>query len=115
MTRTPDEILQHHADALAAGDLEGVLADYTADAVLITPQGTFTGTAGAREAWLQLLGALPNAKVDVSSVVVEGDVVLMDWTASTDNGRVEDGVDTLVLNGDGFRVQTVHYTLRSPT
>jgi ketosteroid isomerase-like protein len=113
MGRTTQEVLQHHAEAVAAGDLDGVLADYTDDAVLITPQGTFTGAAGAREAWSRLLGDLPNAQLALTAVVVEGDVVLMRWTATSDNGRVDDGVDTLVLGGDGIRVQTVHYTLHN--
>jgi ketosteroid isomerase-like protein len=112
MARTPQEILQHHLEAIAGGDLDGILADYGDDAVLITPQGSFTGTAGAREAWLQLLGDLPSPKVDVTSVVAEGDAALMKWAASTDRGQVEDGVDTYVMGGDGIRVQTVHYTLR---
>jgi ketosteroid isomerase-like protein len=111
MARTTHEILQHHGEALAGGDLEGILADYTEDAVLITPQGSFTGTAGAREAWTGLLGDLPDPKVDVSSVAVEGDAVLMTWTASTARGQVEDGVDTLVMGDDGIRLQTIHYTL----
>ena len=111
MARTPQEILQHHGESIGAGDLEGILADYPEDAVLITPHGTFTGTAGAREAWLKLLGDLPHPKVTLSSLVVEGELALMKWTASTDNGRVEDGIDTMVLSPDGIRLQTVHYTL----
>jgi len=47
MARTPQEILQHHGASIGAGDLEGILADYPEDAVLITPHGTFRGTAGA--------------------------------------------------------------------
>jgi len=111
MARTPQEILQHHGASIGAGDLEGILADYPEDAVLITPHGTFRGTAGAREAWLKLLGDLPNPKVDLSSLVVEGELVLMKWTASSDDGRVEDGIDTMVLSPDGIRLQAVHYTL----
>ena len=110
MARTVQEILRHHGEALAAGDLEDLVSDYTDDAVLITPQGTFGGKAGARDAWLGLFGDLPNAKVDVASVIIENDVVLMEWSASSDKGRVDDGVDTLVVGGDGIRVQTVHYT-----
>lgn len=37
MTRTPQEVLQHHAQALGAGDLDEIVADYTDDAVFITP------------------------------------------------------------------------------
>jgi len=43
--------------------------------------------------------------------VVEGELVLMKWTASSDDGRVEDGIDTMVLSPDGIRLQAVHYTL----
>ena len=34
MTRTPQEIFQHHGGALVARDLDGILADYTDDSVL---------------------------------------------------------------------------------
>lgn len=39
MARTPQEIFQHHGAALVAGDIDEILADYTDDAVLITPWG----------------------------------------------------------------------------
>jgi len=32
MTRTPEEVFKHHAQALGAGDLEGIVADYADDA-----------------------------------------------------------------------------------
>jgi ketosteroid isomerase-like protein len=86
MVPTPQEILAHHGEALGAGDLDGIASDYTDDAVLITPQGTFRGKAGARAAWRQLLDDLPNPKLDVSSVVMEGELVLMAWRASSDKG-----------------------------
>lgn len=37
MTRAPEEIFQHHAEALGAGDLDEIVADYADDAVFITP------------------------------------------------------------------------------
>ena len=36
-TRTPQEVFGHHAEVLIAGDLEGIVADYSDDAVFITP------------------------------------------------------------------------------
>ena len=36
MARTPQEIFAHHAEALIAGDLDGIVADYADDAVFIT-------------------------------------------------------------------------------
>ena len=35
MTRTPQEIFQHHGSALIAGDIDEIVADYTDDAVIL--------------------------------------------------------------------------------
>ena len=39
MTRTPEEVFAHHAQALGAGDLDEIVADYADDAVFITSRG----------------------------------------------------------------------------
>ena len=47
--RTPQEVFQHHAEVLIAGDLEGIVADYSEDAVFITrPECSMAKTASAR-------------------------------------------------------------------
>jgi ketosteroid isomerase-like protein len=43
MARTPEEVFQHHAQALGAGDLDEIVADYSDDAVFITPAGVRHG------------------------------------------------------------------------
>jgi ketosteroid isomerase-like protein len=49
MTRTPEEVFAHHAQALGAGDLDGIVEDYADDAVFITPAGVKRGrTASGR-------------------------------------------------------------------
>ena len=39
MARTPEEVFSHHAEALGAGDLDEIVADYADDAVFISPTG----------------------------------------------------------------------------
>ena len=48
MARTPQEIFGHHATALIAGDIDGIVADYADDALFITPQGVLRGKDGVR-------------------------------------------------------------------
>ena len=43
MTRTPEEVFAHHAQALGAGDLDEIVADYADNAVLISPPGIKRG------------------------------------------------------------------------
>jgi ketosteroid isomerase-like protein len=110
MARTPQEIFQHHARALIAGDIDEIVADYTDDAVFITPRGVLRGKDGVREGFTTLLSDVPNAKWDVPTQIFEGDVLFIEWSAVSDRTQVKDGIDTFVFTDDGIRVQTVRYT-----
>jgi ketosteroid isomerase-like protein len=46
--RTPQKVFQHHAESLAAADIEGIAADYGDDSILITPGGVVRGRADIR-------------------------------------------------------------------
>jgi ketosteroid isomerase-like protein len=46
MPRSPQEVFQHHAEALGAGDLDAIVDDYSDDAVFITPDGIMRGKDG---------------------------------------------------------------------
>lgn len=111
MTRTPQEIFEHHASALIAGDIDEIVADYTDDAVFITPRGVQRGQDGVRTAFTELLADLPDAKWDVPTQILEGDVLFIEWNAVSASTRVSDGIDTFVFTDEGIRVQTVRYTL----
>jgi len=112
MTRTPEEVFQHHAEALGAGNLDDIVADYTDDAVFITPAGVRRGRDGIRAAFTQLLGDVPDAAWDLKTQIYEGDVLLLEWAADAAATFVEDGIDTFVFRDGLIRVQTVRYTLQ---
>jgi uncharacterized protein (TIGR02246 family) len=111
MTRTPEEVFKHHAQALGAGDLEGIVADYADDAVFISPGGIKRGKDGIREAFTQLLADVPNAAWTLKTQLYEGDVLFLEWAADAGATRVDDGIDTFVFRDGQIRVQTVRYTL----
>jgi ketosteroid isomerase-like protein len=112
MTRTPEEVFQHHAEVLIAGDLDGIVADYSDDAVFITPSGVLRGKEGIRAAFTQLLADLPNADWAVPTQIYEGDVLFIEWTADAAKTRADDGIDTFIFRDGLIRLQTVRYTLQ---
>ena len=112
MSRTPQEIFQHHAEALGAGDLDGVVADYADDAVFITPAGVKYGLDGVRGAFTQLLADVPDAAWELRTQIYEGDVLFLEWAADAAATRVEDGIDTFVFRDGLIQVQTVRYSLQ---
>jgi ketosteroid isomerase-like protein len=112
MSRTPEEVFQHHAQALGAGDLEGIVADYADDAVFISPAGVKRGKDGIREAFTQLLADVPNAAWALPTQIYEGDALFLEWTADAGATFADDGIDTFIFRDGMIRLQTVRYTLQ---
>lgn|SRR5574337_831657 len=111
MARTPQETFDHHARALADGDLDELVADYADDAVLITAAGVARGKDGIRSAFAELSAVLADGKFEEKTRVFEGDVPLLEWTLDSPIA-VMDGVDTFVF-GDGLiRAQTISQSPR---
>ena len=112
MARTPQEIFAHHAQALGAGDLEEIVADYAEDSVFISPAGVLHGQAGIRTAFTRLLADVPDAGWTLKTQIYEGDVLFLEWAADAGATYADDGIDTFVFSGGLIRVQTVRYTLQ---
>jgi ketosteroid isomerase-like protein len=113
MARTPQEVFQHHGEALMAEDLDAIVSDYSDDALFITPDGVRHGKDGVREGFVNLLADVPGASWELPTQIFEGDVLLLEWKAESEKTRVEDGIDTFVFRDGLIRVQTLRYTLAS--
>jgi len=113
MARTPQEIFEHHGQALTAGDLDGIVSDYADDAIFITPAGVLLGKDGVRQGFVKLLGDLPSAQWELPTILFQDDILLLEWKAESEATKAEDGIDTFVFRDGLIRVQTVRYTLQS--
>ncbi len=111
-SRTPQQVFQHHAEALGAEDLEGIVADYSEDAFFITPAGIQRGKAGIRQAFTKLLSDVPKARWNLKTQLYEKDILLLEWSADSAKAKIDDGIDTFVFKDGFIRVQTVRYTLQ---
>jgi hypothetical protein len=113
MTRAPQEIFAHHGKALAAGDLDEIVADYADDSMVITSAGVARGKDGVRKVFVKLLDDLPNAVWDLKTQVLDGEVLFLEWAADSAINRVDDGVDTFVFRDGMIWAQTIRYTLHA--
>jgi steroid delta-isomerase-like uncharacterized protein len=72
------------ADAAIAafnrGDIEGYCATYADDAVLTSPDGTFTGREAITQNWVLEHQSFPDEQVTVSLTVEDGDRLIQEWT-----------------------------------
>lgn len=106
MARSPQEIFDHHLQALLAGDVDELLIDYTDESELITSAGVAQGSGAIRAAFSQLSGALADANFEIKSQTYSGNVLLLEWTLDAVGFGV-DGVDTFLFDDDSIRVQTI--------
>jgi uncharacterized protein (TIGR02246 family) len=90
--------------AVAAGDMEAILATYDPNAVMMGPTGMpATGTAALREAFKQFLAITPQITIVKQNLVQSGDVALhsytWDMTAKTPDGHPieQSGLSLVVL------------------
>jgi ketosteroid isomerase-like protein len=110
--RTPEEVLLHHGEAVEAADLDAIVADYSDDAVFITPQAVLRGKDGVRQGFTQLLGDLPQAEWQ-TALQIGGNVAFMQWSAVSARAVANDGVDTFVFRDGMICAQTICYTLET--
>lgn len=112
MERTMMEILEHHNTAVLSDNYEEMIADYAEDAVLITLSEVHIGQEAIGGALRQLIRSMPNMKPIESStnyLRVEGDTLLLRWSAESDTGRIRDAVDTIVIRDGKIWRQTTTF------
>ena len=112
MARTPQEVFQHHAEALGAEDIDAIVSDYADDAIFMTPEGVVRGKDEVRRAFERLTSEVPQAAWELPTQIYDDDILLLEWKATSASSKVEDGIDTFVFRDGLIRVQTVRYTLQ---
>ena len=102
------QVLDHHLQTFQANDLEGVMADYSEESVLITPDKTYIGLAEIRQNFVVAFGMLPNegTTMTVNKSVVNKVVAYIVWTASSPTFNFQYATDTFVIQGGKIVRQT---------
>jgi ketosteroid isomerase-like protein len=99
MASTTEEILQRHVKCLFEGDLEGIVSDYWADAILCTPNGPLKGHDPIREFFSGLIKEFgqPGTTFSMQLQSIDGDFAYSLWSAETADNVDEMATDTHVV------------------
>jgi len=101
--------LDHHIAAFSAGDVDGVLEDYTDESVFLHPEGVVHGREALRGMYAELLeGLFKPGTYDftMNAVHVEGDVAFIAWEARCGSADVPLGTDTFLIRDGKIRTHT---------
>jgi SnoaL-like domain len=114
--RSTREVLDDHLALAATGDVETDLSrNFAEGVVLLTGYGIFRGIDGVRAKAHLLAEQLPGGRWNYRTVMAEGEMGFLEWTAEADNGaRVEDGADSFLIRDGRIHAMTIHYTVLPP-
>ena len=109
------EVLDHHWKTFQANDLEGTMADYTEESVLITPDKTFKGLKEIRENFVYAFSVFPkdSATLQLDKSIVHNDVGYIIWQATTPKFKLTFGTDTFIIH-DGKIVRQTYAGVAAP-
>jgi hypothetical protein len=92
------DFTENYIDALNTLNVANVMALYRPDAVHINSKRTIQGTTAIQNWYTELFGTtLPNAKFTLTGHTGTGTIRHITWTATSTNGSVSDGIDTIGL------------------
>ena len=107
MPNTKD-VLDQHLKSFYDNDLDGVLADYSSDAVLFTPGRPLKGPEAIKPFFQAFLSefAKPGASFSMREQSVEGDYAYILWAAETADNSYEAATDTFVVRSGKIVAQS---------
>lgn len=102
------QVLDHHWETFVANDLEGVMADYTEESVLITPDATYRGLDEIRDNFINAFETFPSdsSTLTLTKSVVNQEIGYITWEAQTPGFELLFGTDTFVIKNGKIVQQT---------
>jgi len=98
MSNTKD-VLDRHLNCFANGDVGGILADYSPDAVLFVPAGPLKGPDAMRPLFQGMIWefAKPGSWFSLQQQWIDGDHAYIVWSAETADNSYEFASDKFVV------------------
>ena len=107
MASTSD-VLDHHLKCFGENDLDGILADYSSDAVLFMPTGPLKGLGAIKPLFQALISEFrkPGSSFAMQQRCIEGDYAYILWNAETADNSYEVATDTFVVRNGKIVAQS---------
>jgi ketosteroid isomerase-like protein len=94
-----EDVIENHIRRFREGNIEGVLDDFSPDAILFTPAGPLRGKSEIQALFQNLLTEFgkPGASDTVHTAIFEGDYAYLIWNGETADNYYEFATDTFVV------------------
>jgi ketosteroid isomerase-like protein len=101
-------VVENHIQRFREGDLDGVLEDFSPEAVVFTPSGTLNGKSEIKTLFQNLLEEFGKAGASetVRTAIFEGDYAYLIWSGETVDNNYEFATDTFVVRNGKIVMQS---------
>ncbi len=108
MSASTQQVLDHHLQAFGAGDLNGVLEDYTDGSIIITPDGVRRSREEMSDFFSALFAefAKPGMSFSMDQLAVDGEIAYIRCSADTADNVYKLGTDTFLIRDGKIVTQT---------
>lgn len=115
MIMSTNDVLDRHLSCFAERNVEGLLADYSPDAVFFSPSGPLRGSDAIRPFFQALVSefAKPGSSFALQQRCVDGDHAYILWTAETADNSYELATDTFVVQSGRIVAQSFAAKVRA--
>jgi ketosteroid isomerase-like protein len=102
------DVIDNHIRRFREGDIDGIVDDYSTDAVLFTPAGPLKGRSEIKTLFQTLLAEFgkPGASEKVHTAIFEGDYAYLIWSGETADNLYELATDAFVVRSGKIAVQS---------
>ena len=108
MRQKTKEVFDHHVKAFIENDLEAVMADYTEESILITPDVTYNGLDEIKINFVSAFKLFPkdSTTFKVSKTVIKKDLAYFIWSAKAPKLELSFCTDSFVIQNGKIIRQT---------
>jgi ketosteroid isomerase-like protein len=101
-------VLERHLAAFASHDIEGIVADYSTDAVIISPDAVILGAEAIRDFFKETFKAFPQGETEfeLDKTVIKDDMAYITWHSSVPSMDIPFGTDTFIVHNGKIVRQT---------
>ncbi len=107
--RSTRDVIDNHLKCFGSRNLEGILSDYSATAVLFAPEGVLKGPDAIKPTFsedVEVEFTKPGASFEMKQISIDGEYAHIVWSAETVENVYELGTDTFLVRNGKIAVQS---------
>lgn len=114
--KSTEEVVNNHLEVFAKGDLDGIVSDFSDEAVFFKMDGVLRGKKEIRKLFKELLKLMPTGSdIQIEQLFIEGELAYLYWSGESEHARIPFATDTIIVRDGKIVKQTFAALIKTKT